>query len=82
MNGTYSSSLTLLNFGMWINAQAKFKETCKSRVCYMYSSLNGTCIFKSFFFNLWNTCIAIFFLDEWNKNFKYRVFENENRNKH
>lgn len=49
MNGTYSSSLTLLNFGMWINAQAKFKETCKSRVCYMYSSLNGTCIFKSFF---------------------------------
>lgn len=35
-----------------------------------------------FFFNLWNTCIAIFFLDKWNKNFKYRVFENENTNKH
>lgn len=38
--------------------------------------------FQIIFFNLWNTCIAIFFLDKWNKNFKYRVFENENRNKH
>lgn len=68
MNGTYSSSLTLLNFGMWINAQPKFKWTCKSRVCYMYSSLNGTCIFKSFFFiyGIWQ-----FFLDKGNVNFKY-----------
>lgn len=36
MNGTYSSSLTLLNFGMWINAQAKFKETCKSSVLHVF----------------------------------------------
>lgn len=38
--------------------------------------------FQIIFFNLWNTCIAMFFLDKWNKNFKYRVFENKNRNKH
>lgn len=48
----------------------------------MYLSFNGICIFKLFFFNLWNICIVIFFLDKWNKNFKYRVFENENRNKY